>query len=152
MKKGNYQLVLRTFLLFSVTMAITAPSYGAGVTKTDQVRENQSDKITSGSSQTPAATASAGSGTAVMDLNKQASERNRRACVEWCDANTECAMCRASGLCGSGYKVLRTWGGPGVKWDACRFVSRAPRVHPRPPEGRMQIPGEMKSPVPPIPQ
>lgn len=159
MNNSSFQSSVHMLFVFFLALFISVPSFGAGPVKitakdkAEAVRatESPSDRIQGASGQSRAIIPN-GSGTAVMDVTEQASERNRQACLEWCETNPDCNMCRASGLCGTGYRVLKTWGGPGLAWDACKFVSRAPRVHPRPPEGPPEIPGQRKTPIPPIPR
>lgn len=89
-------------------------------------------------------------GPSMLDVTERRSEMNRHACNEWCDSNNdECKMCRPSGLCGDGYVVLRTWGGSGTAWDACKFVAHMPGNKERIP-GRPQPPGGPRVPVPPV--
>lgn len=152
MNRSNFQPVACLLLFCLLILSMAALASGAGPSQTIKAAESHADRVTGASGQAQGIAPNTSSGTAMMNLADQASERNRRACVEWCEANPECAMCRVSGLCGDGYKVMRTWEGPGSDWDACKFVSRAPRVHPRPPEGPMEIPGQLKAPVPPLPQ
>lgn len=154
MGKSGFQSAVRMILILVMALLMPLSSYGAASVKTPtegaagkiQSPESHSDRIPVSSGQDSAI--APGPGTVEMNLVEQFSERNRKACVEWCDANQECEMCRGAGLCGIGYKVLRTWEGPGMDWDACKFVSRAPTVHPRPPEGSPEIPGQRKTPLP----
>lgn len=154
MDKSDFQSAVQMILILFIALSMPSPSSGAapvktpteGATEKIQVPGSHSDHIPVSSDQDPAI--NPGPGTVEMNLAEQFSERNRKACVEWCDANQECEMCRGAGLCGIGYKVLRTWEGPGMDWDACKFVSRAPTVHPRPPEGSPEIPGQRKTPLP----
>lgn len=89
------------------------------------------------------------SGMSTEQIIDRQAEANRLACKEWCDNEDECARCRPSGLCGTGYVVMDTWGSPGSRtaWDACKFVAsvtmpdQGPPSHPRLPE---------RAPVPPV--
>jgi hypothetical protein len=112
--------------------------------------ENYSDRM----QEQPAVTRPADSivGPAGINVTERISEMNRKACIQWCEDEEECDKCRPSGLCGDGYNVLRTWGGAGVAWDACKFVSGMPSLPPNPPDGPPEIPGSRKAPVPPIPR
>lgn len=134
MNRSNIQYGIPIIPGVFLLLLIMAPAFGAelsGIPADNAIERIQapdrvSDRVPGALEQSP--------GTATIDLTERSSEMNRTACVEWCDNRPECTMCRGSGLCGTGYVVMLTWEGPGADWDACKFVSRPPRVHRRPPE------------------
>jgi hypothetical protein len=59
-----------------------------------------------------------------------ASEANRSSCEQWCRAHRTdqgCVKCDTRKDCGPGYRGLKTWGGYGNNWHACRVEGASNR-------------------------
>ncbi len=60
---------------------------------------------------------------------KERSQDNHNACLEWCDSTGNCAKCDTNKACGVGYERLRSWTGSGTNWHACSEKGRSRENH-----------------------
>lgn len=60
-----------------------------------------------------------GAGQAWAGSYKNASERNKKECKEWCAQTGDCEFCSTKRGCGQGYTAIRSWTGKGKNWHAC---------------------------------
>ena len=48
------------------------------------------------------------------------SDRNKQACLEWCEENKSCSKCDKHIGCGQGYQKIMSFTGSGKNWHACK--------------------------------
>ncbi|MCP3891845.1 MAG: hypothetical protein GY702_23710 [Desulfobulbaceae bacterium] len=48
------------------------------------------------------------------------SERNKSACLEWCEENNQCKKCSENIGCGANFKKIMSFTGTGKNWHACK--------------------------------
>lgn len=60
----------------------------------------------------------------------QASDNNQRECEDWCRGQARCSKCSDKVGCGTGYTSIKTFGGRGENYHACKKAGSADLVWP----------------------